>query len=321
MICPKCGTALPSGSVLCRRCRTPTMSGSVPGPAASAGVSRGVPGGLLKRPGLITLLAVLHFLNAGLMALAILGCLASLGQKNPLGLPFAAVFLVIGGLSFLAGMGLWKLESFGRTLQIVFSCFGLLGIPFGTLISILILIYLNKPGVQVLFSGKSERDLTAEERFALQSMSDSGAVIVIVAVIFVAGIAMAGIIAAIAVPNFLMAVQRAKQKRTMADMKAVASSIEQYRQVNNRLPEGGTVGEIASAIHSNVKVDAWGNEMRYVSNGQNYWILSAGKDGQFEHTFASEYKESATRNYDADIVMLNGEWLEAPEAAVGDRSR
>jgi type II secretory pathway pseudopilin PulG len=138
-------------------------------------------------------------------------------------------------------------------------------------------------------------------------------VVIIVAVIVIAGIVMAAIVAAIAVPNLLTAMQRAKQKRTMADMKAIAADIEQYRQSNGSLPKGITVAEIADAIHTNVKLDAWGNALRYAGDGQNYWILSAGKDGAFEHTFAWEYAQSATSNFDADIVMRNGEWLEAPE--------
>lgn len=314
MFCPKCGTALPSGSVLCRRCRTPTMSGNVPRPVTPAGVSRQMGDASLQRPGLITLLAVLHFLTAGILALAVVLLLVTMGQKNAVPLPAAFICLVMGAVSFFAGMGLWKLESYGRTLQIILSCFGLLGIPFGTLISILILIYLNKPGVQVLFSGKSERELTADDRFALQSLNSGGSTIVIVAVVVIVGIAMAGILAAIAVPNFLTAIQRAKQKRTMADMKAIAANIEQYRQANGRLPEGVTVAEIGGAIHTTIKSDAWGNPLHYASDGQNFWILSAGKDGAFEHTFAREYAQSATSNFDADIVMQNGEWLEAPES-------
>src|SRR5436190_21986828 len=45
-------------------------------------------------------------------------------------------------------------------------------------------------------------------------------------------IAIIGILAAIAIPNLLNAVQRGKQKRTMADMKALAVALEAY-QVDN----------------------------------------------------------------------------------------
>ena len=47
-------------------------------------------------------------------------------------------------------------------------------------------------------------------------------------------VAIIGIIAAIAIPNLLNAIQRGKQKRTMADMRSIATSIEAFSVDNNR---------------------------------------------------------------------------------------
>ena len=49
-------------------------------------------------------------------------------------------------------------------------------------------------------------------------------------------IAIIGILAAIAIPNLLNAVQRGKQKRTMSDMRALATAIEAYAVDNNIYP-------------------------------------------------------------------------------------
>ena len=49
-------------------------------------------------------------------------------------------------------------------------------------------------------------------------------------------IAIIGILAAIAIPNLLNAVQRGKQKRTMADMKALAVALEAYKVDNSVYP-------------------------------------------------------------------------------------
>ena len=49
-------------------------------------------------------------------------------------------------------------------------------------------------------------------------------------------IAIIGILAAIAIPNLLNAVQRGKQKRTMSDMRALATAIEAYAVDNNVYP-------------------------------------------------------------------------------------
>src|SRR3984893_19583310 len=49
-------------------------------------------------------------------------------------------------------------------------------------------------------------------------------------------IAIIGILAASAIPNMLNAVQRGKQKRTMSDMRALATAIEAYAVDNNSYP-------------------------------------------------------------------------------------
>src|SRR6478609_1548627 len=51
-------------------------------------------------------------------------------------------------------------------------------------------------------------------------------------------IAIIGILAAIAIPNLLNAVQRGKQKRTMSDMRALATAVEAYAVDNNKYPTG-----------------------------------------------------------------------------------
>src|SRR5450759_4697941 len=51
-------------------------------------------------------------------------------------------------------------------------------------------------------------------------------------------IAIIGILAAIAIPNLLSAVQRGKQKRTMADMRTLATAIEAYAVDNNNYVAG-----------------------------------------------------------------------------------
>ena len=50
-------------------------------------------------------------------------------------------------------------------------------------------------------------------------------------------IAIIGILAAIAIPNLLNAVQRGKQKRTMSDMRALATAVEAYAVDNNNYPQ------------------------------------------------------------------------------------
>lgn len=308
MFCTKCGTALPSGSIRCRLCRTPVTG-------APAALSRPAMGGggapaAFARPGLISLLAVLHFIGAGLMAFVVVVVVATAHDERPLPKPYAALFIVLAVVHFFAGRGLWRLESYGRTIEIVLCVFGLFAIPIGTIISILLLLYFNKPEIKALFSG----ELTPQDYARLrQGSGGGGASIVIVLLCVFAGIAVLGILAAIAVPNFLTAMQRAKQKRTIADMTDFARSINAYAEANHRLPLGNTVGEVGNAIHWTVRADGWGHEFRYLTDGQQYWLISAGKDGQFEHEKGEEYSQAETKKFDADIVLHNSEWVQVPE--------
>ena len=57
-------------------------------------------------------------------------------------------------------------------------------------------------------------------------------------------IAIIGILAAIAIPNLLNAVQRGKQKRTMSDMRALATAIEAYAVDNNVYPQAACANGI-----------------------------------------------------------------------------
>src|SRR6476619_7607515 len=58
-------------------------------------------------------------------------------------------------------------------------------------------------------------------------------------------VAIIGIIAAIAIPNLLNAIDRSKQKRTMADMRSVGTACEEYSIDNNFYPVQTTQGPVS----------------------------------------------------------------------------
>ncbi len=143
-------------------------------------------------------------------------------------------------------------------------------------------------------------------------------------------IAIIGILAAIAIPNLLNAVQRGKQKRSMSDMRALATAIEAYAVDNNIYPNatastcaGGifTTSTVAlsTASFSNLsptyianapKTDGWGNFFQYGSDGpgNNYMILSAGRDKSSSGVFCG-----TTTNFNDDIVYSDGTFIQWPE--------
>jgi general secretion pathway protein G len=139
-------------------------------------------------------------------------------------------------------------------------------------------------------------------------------------------IPVAGILAAIAIPNLLTAMQRSKQKRTMADMRSLAAAAEAYGVDTNKYPDGDSVESLrpllvpkyARSLPSN---DGWGHPIRYVKTTEpmGYIIVSAGSDGRFDAE-PTEYRQGATTKFDCDIVLANGAFVLYPEtvqAAVG----
>ena len=132
-------------------------------------------------------------------------------------------------------------------------------------------------------------------------------------------VAIIGIIAAIAVPNLLTAIQRSKRSRTVADIRAIGTALGSYQVDNNIFPVatggGDTFNDIANQnaiadgltreYYEGATKDAWGQHFYYSSDGQGYTLMSWGKD---THT-----AQSGT--FDSNILYVNGSF-QAPSAIV-----
>jgi general secretion pathway protein G len=143
-------------------------------------------------------------------------------------------------------------------------------------------------------------------------------------------VAIIGILAAIAIPNLLTAMQRSKQKRTMADIRSVATSwearatdVNKYNAAGFTFPTGAvTFTDLnnylcPTYIKTLPKFDGWGHPWEFGASvawggataAQVYAIRSYGKDGVKE----SSAKDGATTNFDCDIVFSNGSFIEYAE--------
>ena len=96
-------------------------------------------------------------------------------------------------------------------------------------------------------------------------------------------VAIIGILAAIAIPNLLTAMQRSKQKRTMADMRSIATAWEARATDMNKYNAAGAIsavatctqsfsaGELSSALSPTyIKLlpikDGWGNPLKFMAD-------------------------------------------------------
>jgi type II secretion system protein G len=146
-------------------------------------------------------------------------------------------------------------------------------------------------------------------------------------------VAIIGIIGAIAIPNLLNAIQRAKQRRSMGDMRSAATAIEAYAVDLNRYPPaagtyalpagvaagsttigGGTNNYISPTYIKAVPLaDGWNSWFLYDidTNGSAYGLFSGGKNGTMDNTTASGL--GPTTDFNADIIYSNGSFLQWPE--------
>ena len=129
-------------------------------------------------------------------------------------------------------------------------------------------------------------------------------------------LAIIGIIAAIAVPNLLNAIDRSKQKRTMADMRAIGTACEQYSVDNSFYPVQTSQGDmtmlstVLPPTYMKVVplVDGWNWSLQYgtAAGGTAYTIRSLGKDGIKNGTGGT------TQDFSCDIIFEAGQFTAYP---------
>ncbi len=131
-------------------------------------------------------------------------------------------------------------------------------------------------------------------------------------------VAIIGIIAAIAIPNLLNAINRGKQKRTMADVRQIATAIESYAIDNTAYPVASSLSTLAASIEpSYIKVlpaaDGWGRAYTIDSTPVEYTVWSGGSDGG-----SLNYIGGPTSSIKDSIVFSGGVFVQWPEGSQTD---
>jgi len=149
-------------------------------------------------------------------------------------------------------------------------------------------------------------------------------------------VAIIGILAAIAIPNLLTAMQRARQKRTMSDMRNLSVAWEARATEMNSFTAAGagsdflwptnpiTHGELKSIlqptyIRSLPENDGWGTVYDFGADqplgsdsSSVYGVRSSGRGGKVDSTLVP----GPTSNFSCDIIYSNGSFVSYPEGIV-----
>jgi general secretion pathway protein G len=130
-------------------------------------------------------------------------------------------------------------------------------------------------------------------------------------------VAIIGLISAIAIPNLIYAIDQSKQKRTMADLRAIAQAVEAYSVDMTIYPTAGdlnTLEPVVFPIYIRVwpGTDAWANPLVYMPSanpGRGYTLKSTGKDGIQEGGPTG----GITQDFDCDIIFSDGAFAQWPQ--------
>jgi type II secretion system protein G len=139
-------------------------------------------------------------------------------------------------------------------------------------------------------------------------------------------VAIIGIIAAIAIPNLLVALQKGKQKATMGDMKSIGTGLESYVTDWSFVPQTTLAGlntPTNGVVPFHIKIvpttDGWGSIYAYAhgtvgaSDSDYYSIHSYGRDKTSDNpTGQYFYNCTSISDFDNDIVYSNGTFTYGP---------
>ncbi len=146
--------------------------------------------------------------------------------------------------------------------------------------------------------------------------------------------AIIAIIAAIAVINYMNSITRARQKKTVNDIRVIAQAWEaratdmhSYAIAGYTFPTGAAVGydALVAALRPTYlrdipRVDGWLRPLEFAATPDTpgvesgYAIRSAGRDGNFD----ASYTSAMTHDFDCDIVWANGGFVSYPDVQQGN---
>lgn len=121
-----------------------------------------------------------------------------------------------------------------------------------------------------------------------------------------------GIIAAIGVPMLMDAIDRSKQRRTMADMHSLATANGTYN-VDNQVYAPALINlQGDEYLQVVVTDDGWGNPFVYQTGagGDAYTLTSRGRDGVAGPPPPTPWENEP---FEPDIIVVDGAFTQSPE--------
>lgn len=123
-----------------------------------------------------------------------------------------------------------------------------------------------------------------------------------------------GFCSAVVVPNLLTAMDRSRQKKTMASMRDWGLALELFAEKHPGAVAGKAAPSLEKAMGERRAAlpplnDGWGHRLIVGMTERGYFVRSLGRDGEPQQLIA----EGPTTNFDCDIVFADGTFIQFPE--------
>ena len=126
-------------------------------------------------------------------------------------------------------------------------------------------------------------------------------------------VAVIGIITAIAVPNLLQAIQTARQKKSLADLRNIALALAVYNNDYGYYPVLGDTTHVSLVpfLGTLPKADGWGTPFAYScgGNGVQYTAVSYGSNKAAD----LPYSLGSISRFRDDIVYIDSQLVQWPD--------
>lgn len=128
-------------------------------------------------------------------------------------------------------------------------------------------------------------------------------------------VAIIGILVAMVIPNLLDAIDRSKQRATVAEIRSWGTAVSAYMTERGIFPPAGPIATVHTdlvpyAIGSLRDQDHWRHDFHYFTlvSRDSYTVMSYGKDG----VVGLGVTPSTWNDYTLDIVLSDGIFINAP---------
>jgi len=129
-------------------------------------------------------------------------------------------------------------------------------------------------------------------------------------------VAIIGMVAAIAIPALTSSIQRARQKRTVAELRSIATAVSSYAIDYSYMPRVGPGNAsilapylVPTYVKTMPGLDGWQRPIVYEANELEYTLWSFGADGLQQPGPPA----GVATTFSADIVVSNGVFVQWPD--------